>query len=147
MPLRLAAGSVPAALTTCSPSLPDEALRRAQAAAPRSNLSYARWDSVADPITRRLAPGSLDVVTCRYGLPFLEPGRLLTDVGRWLKPDGVFYALVHVGAGADRDVAERQVRGNRDHGCGLVRSRTRGRRAQHDRCQLGAARGASSRRR
>ena len=88
----------------------DEALRQAQAASPCGALSYALWDIVADPIPRHLAPGSLDFVTCRYGLPFLEPGRLLTDVGRWLKPDGVFYALVSVSAGADRDVAERQVR-------------------------------------
>ncbi|MFJ8142689.1 class I SAM-dependent methyltransferase [Streptomyces sp. NPDC096013] len=89
----------------------DEALRQAQAAAPCDSLSYALWDIVADPIPRDLAPGSLDVVTCRYGLPFLEPGRLLTDVGRWLKPDGVFYALVRVSAGADRDVSEQRVRG------------------------------------
>ncbi|WP_051742432.1 class I SAM-dependent methyltransferase [Streptomyces xylophagus] len=81
----------------------DEALRRAEAAAPCKGLSYALWDIVADPIPGHLAPGSLDVVTCRYGLPYLEPGRLLTDVGRWLKPDGVFYALVHVTADADRN--------------------------------------------
>ncbi|MGW3312047.1 class I SAM-dependent methyltransferase [Streptomyces sp. NPDC001073] len=89
----------------------DEALRQARAAAPCDSLSYACWDIVADPIPRHLAPGSLDVVTCRYGLPFLEPGRLLTDVGRWLKPDGVFYALVHVSAEAGHDVHERRVRG------------------------------------
>ena len=81
----------------------DEALRRAEAAAPRAGVSYALWDIVADPIPGQLAPGAFDVVTCRHGLPFLEPGRLLTDVGRWLKPDGVFYALVRVNGRVDRD--------------------------------------------
>ncbi|WP_331732549.1 methyltransferase domain-containing protein [Streptomyces sp. NBC_00989] len=83
----------------------DEALGQAQAAAPREGLSYALWDIVADPIPGLLAPGSLDMVTCRYGLPYLEPGRLLTDVGRWLKPDGVFSALVRVTPDPDRDDA------------------------------------------
>jgi SAM-dependent methyltransferase len=87
----------------------DESLRQAEAAAPHEGLSYALWDIVADPIPGHLMPGSLDVVTCRYGLPYLEPGRLLTDVGRWLKPDGVFCALVHVTADTDRnDTTERK---------------------------------------
>ncbi|MET7685200.1 class I SAM-dependent methyltransferase [Streptomyces sp. NPDC005423] len=97
-------------LTVTGYDFSDEALRQAQAAAPCDSPSYALWDIVADPIPRDLAPGSLDVVTCRYGLPFLEPGRLLTDVGRWLRPNGVFYALVQVNGRADRDVAERQLR-------------------------------------
>jgi len=75
----------------------DEALRQAEAAGPRDGLSYAIWDIVADPIPPRLVPGTFDLVTCRHGLPYLEPGRLLTDVGRWLKPDGVFFALLRVG--------------------------------------------------
>ncbi|WP_155055056.1 class I SAM-dependent methyltransferase [Streptomyces blattellae] len=76
----------------------DEALRQAETAGPCGRLSYALWDIVADPIPAELVPGTLDVVTCRYGLPYLEPGRLLTDVGRWLRPTGVFYALVRVGS-------------------------------------------------
>lgn len=88
----------------------DEALRQAETTVPREGLSYALWDIVADPIPGHLMPGGFDVVTCRYGLPYLEPGRLLTDVGRWLKPDGVFYALVHLKADTDRkDVTEWQV--------------------------------------
>ena len=87
----------------------DEALRQAEAAAPHEGLSYALWDIVADPIPGHLLPGTFDVITCRYGLPYLEPGRLLADVGRWLKPDGVFYALVQVTPDTDRNnAAERQ---------------------------------------
>jgi hypothetical protein len=41
------------------------------------------------------------LVTCRYALPYLENARLLTDVGRWLKPAGVFYALIRVSAEDD----------------------------------------------
>ncbi|MEV1081997.1 class I SAM-dependent methyltransferase [Streptomyces sp. NPDC050211] len=80
----------------------DQALRQAEAEGLREGLAYALWDIVADPIPTELRPGTLDLVTCRYGLPYLEPGRLLTDVGRWLKPDGVFYAIVHVGADPER---------------------------------------------
>jgi SAM-dependent methyltransferase len=72
------------------------ALRQADAAGLRDGLSYARWDIDADPIPPALKPGSLDLVTCRHALPFLEYARALTDVGRWLKPSGVFYALVRV---------------------------------------------------
>ncbi|MFJ4979196.1 hypothetical protein ACIP6X_28305 [Streptomyces coeruleorubidus] len=35
-------------------------------------------------------------MTCRYGLPHLQYERLLTDVGRWLRPSGTFYGLVYV---------------------------------------------------
>ncbi|MFJ9121320.1 class I SAM-dependent methyltransferase [Streptomyces sp. NPDC102394] len=83
----------------------DAALAQAQAAGSYQGLSYMRWDIVADPIPAELGPGQFDIVTCRYGLQSLEPGRLLTDVGRWLKPNGIFYALVRVDPGhgpADR---------------------------------------------
>lgn len=73
-----------------------EALRQAQAAGLEDGLSYARWDIDAEPIPPALRPGSLDLVTCRYALPFLEHARVLTDVGRWLNPSGSFYALVRV---------------------------------------------------
>nr|WP_107905380.1 class I SAM-dependent methyltransferase [Streptomyces chartreusis] len=79
----------------------DAALRRAKAVGSCARASYRLWDIVADPIPQALAPGQLDVVTCRNGLPYLEPGRLLTDVGRWLKPSGVFYAVVQVEANAE----------------------------------------------
>lgn len=75
-----------------------EALRQATAAGLSGTLSFVRWDVNAEAIPPRLRPGSLDLVTCRYVFPYLEHGRLLTDVGRWLKPDGIFYALVHVRA-------------------------------------------------
>ncbi|WP_406482532.1 class I SAM-dependent methyltransferase [Streptomyces sp. NBC_01615] len=73
-----------------------EALRQATAAGPRDGLTYAQWDIDAEPIPPDLKPGSLDVVTCRYALPDLQHARLLTDVGRWLRPDGTFYALVRL---------------------------------------------------
>ncbi|MEV8386404.1 class I SAM-dependent methyltransferase [Streptomyces chartreusis] len=63
----------------------DEALRRAEAAGSCPRLSYRLWDIVADPIPPSLVPGQLDVVTCRHGLPYLEPGQLQTDVGRWYR--------------------------------------------------------------
>ncbi|MGI5380724.1 class I SAM-dependent methyltransferase [Streptomyces sp. CA-251387] len=73
-----------------------EALRQAAAAGLSDGLSYVQWDVNAEPIPQSLQPGSLDLVTCRYVFPYLEHGRLLTDVGRWLKPTGALYALVRV---------------------------------------------------
>ncbi|MER5450562.1 class I SAM-dependent methyltransferase [Streptomyces sp. NPDC002766] len=72
----------------------NEALAKAQAAGAHPGVSFMRWVIMADPIPPEPVPGQFDVVTCRYGLSSLEPGRLLTDIGRWLKPDGIFYALV-----------------------------------------------------
>ncbi|MGI5414197.1 class I SAM-dependent methyltransferase [Streptomyces chartreusis] len=91
----------------------DEALRRAEAAGSCARLSYRLWDIVADPIPPSLVPGQLDVVTCRHGLPYLEPGRLLTDVGRWLKPSGIFYAVVQVEPAAEPGSAQRHAPGSR----------------------------------
>ncbi|MCZ4603507.1 class I SAM-dependent methyltransferase [Streptomyces sp. Lzd4kr] len=79
----------------------EEALRQAEAAGSCARVSYRLWDIVADPIPQALVPGQLGVVTCRNALPYLEPRRLLTDVGRWLKPSGVFYAVVQVEATAE----------------------------------------------
>ncbi|WP_331765323.1 class I SAM-dependent methyltransferase (plasmid) [Streptomyces sp. NBC_01384] len=73
-----------------------EALRQANAAGMRDGLTYARWDIDGDPIPRTLRPGTVDLVTCRYALPYLAYARLLTDVGRWLTGTGTFYALVRV---------------------------------------------------
>ncbi|GGX58581.1 class I SAM-dependent methyltransferase [Streptomyces chartreusis] len=73
-----------------------EALRQAESTSRRDVPSYARWDIDAEPIPPDLKPDSLDLVTCRHALPFLEHARVLTDVGRWLTPSGTFYALVRV---------------------------------------------------
>lgn len=81
-----------------------EALRQAHAAGPRDQLTYARWDITAEPIPPDLKPASLDLVTCRYALPYLDYARLATDIGRWLKPSGTFYALIR--AAAEDDQAE-----------------------------------------
>jgi SAM-dependent methyltransferase len=72
-----------------------EALRQATAAGV-ATLTYAHWDIDGDPIHHSLQPGSADLVTCRYALPYLQYERLLTDIGRWLRPSGTFYALVYV---------------------------------------------------
>ncbi|WP_327591562.1 class I SAM-dependent methyltransferase [Streptomyces chartreusis] len=80
-----------------------QALRQAESANRRDGPSYARWDIDAEPIPPDLQPGSLDLVTCRHALPFLEHARVLTDVGRWLTPSGTFYALVRVTDDRDND--------------------------------------------
>lgn len=72
-----------------------EALRQATAAG-AADVTYAHWDIDGDPIHHNLQPSSADLVTCRYALPYLQYERLPTDVGRWLRPSGTFYALVYV---------------------------------------------------
>ncbi|GAA3153954.1 hypothetical protein GCM10010449_84310 [Streptomyces rectiviolaceus] len=79
-----------------------EALRQAANAGMRDRLSYARWDIDVESIPDDLRPSGIDVVTCRFALPYLDRARLLTDVGRWLADSGTFYALVRVDVqGAD----------------------------------------------
>ncbi|MFJ9381383.1 class I SAM-dependent methyltransferase [Streptomyces sp. NPDC101455] len=83
-----------------------EAVRQAAVAGLQDGLSYTQWNINAETIPAALLPGSLDLVTCRHALPFLEYARALTDVGRWLKPSGTFYALVRVAADQDNDDAD-----------------------------------------
>lgn len=74
-----------------------EALKQAAAAGSHDGLTYEAWDIDGAPIPSALRPRTVDVVTCRYALPYLQHERLLTDVGRWLRPSGIFYALAYVG--------------------------------------------------
>ncbi|MFE2470286.1 class I SAM-dependent methyltransferase [Streptomyces mirabilis] len=94
-------------LTVTGYDFSTESLRQANAAGLRDRLTYARWDIDGEAIPRNLLPGSLNLVTCRFALPYLAYARLLTDVGRWLDPDsGTFYALVRVDRqGADEGQA------------------------------------------
>ncbi|MFD7334903.1 class I SAM-dependent methyltransferase [Streptomyces violascens] len=59
-------------------------------------VSYELWDVNSEPIPVDLTPGSVDLVTCRLSLAYMDVNRLLVDVGRWLAPWGVFYALTPV---------------------------------------------------
>ncbi|MFJ3669560.1 class I SAM-dependent methyltransferase [Streptomyces sp. NPDC090106] len=87
-----------------------EALRQATAAGVHEDLAYARWDIDRDPAPAGLAAGTLDLVTCRYALPYLRHARLLPDIARWLRPGGAFYALVHLRDGTE-DAGCRRRRG------------------------------------
>ncbi|MFD7975282.1 class I SAM-dependent methyltransferase [Streptomyces sp. NPDC059071] len=60
-------------------------------------VTYRDWDIDAEGAPAALSPGSVDIVTCRLSIEFLNRERLLTDVQRWLKPGrGRFYALIRV---------------------------------------------------
>ncbi|MFI6055891.1 class I SAM-dependent methyltransferase [Streptomyces violascens] len=60
------------------------------------DVTFELWDVNSEPIPRELTPGSVDLVTCRLSLAYMDVNRLLVDVGRWLAPWGVFYALTPV---------------------------------------------------
>lgn len=55
--------------------------------------AFDTWDINAEPIPASIRPGSVALVTCRNALAYLDRGRLMTDVGRWLGRRGTFYAL------------------------------------------------------
>ncbi|WHM36604.1 class I SAM-dependent methyltransferase [Streptomyces sp. BPTC-684] len=92
-----------------------EALEQARkAAAGHPRLAFARWDITADQIPTDIQPGQVDLVTCRLSLAYLDWSRLLTDVARWLRPEGTFYALTpldSVGGEAGRDPYRRGLTG------------------------------------
>jgi 2-polyprenyl-3-methyl-5-hydroxy-6-metoxy-1,4-benzoquinol methylase len=51
-------------------------------------LTFVRHDFDTDPIPPDLRPNSVDVITCRHSLEFLDQTRFLTDAARWLVPGG-----------------------------------------------------------
>ncbi|MEV4333460.1 methyltransferase domain-containing protein [Streptomyces sp. NPDC049597] len=73
------------------------AIRLACAGGMSPGLEYHRWDVDADTIPPSLVPGSVDVVTLRLSLAYIDWARFLTDAARWLSPEtGVLYALSDV---------------------------------------------------
>ncbi|MFI6686629.1 class I SAM-dependent methyltransferase [Streptomyces sp. NPDC050485] len=60
------------------------------------NLRFAEWDMNGDSIPQHLAPRSVDIVTCRLVLAFLDRQRFLVDTARWVKPDGVVHIVTPV---------------------------------------------------
>ncbi|WP_260640588.1 class I SAM-dependent methyltransferase [Streptomyces angustmyceticus] len=72
------------------------ALVQARTARPLPGLSYVQWDVNGARIPLQLQPRSLDLVTCRLSLAYLEVDRFLANVGRWLTSRGTFWALTPV---------------------------------------------------
>ncbi|MEU3401806.1 class I SAM-dependent methyltransferase [Streptomyces filamentosus] len=59
-------------------------------------LHFARHDFTADVIPVSLRPGSADIVSCRHSLHLMDVPRLMTDIRRWLRPDGVLHVTTTV---------------------------------------------------
>ncbi|XUM00264.1 class I SAM-dependent methyltransferase [Streptomyces venezuelae ATCC 10712] len=59
-------------------------------------LRFEAHDFDADAIPSHLRTGSLDLVSCRHSLQFLEIPRFIADVRRWLRPDGVLHVTTAV---------------------------------------------------
>ncbi|MGW2860994.1 class I SAM-dependent methyltransferase [Streptomyces sp. NPDC001205] len=55
--------------------------------------SYAVWDVDSDTAPAYLKPQSVDVLSCRLSLSYLDIPRLMANAGRWLKPEGVVYVM------------------------------------------------------
>ncbi|GAA2612743.1 hypothetical protein GCM10010304_76460 [Streptomyces roseoviolaceus] len=53
-------------------------------------------DFTAHAIPQDLRPGTLDLAVCRLSLEYLDRARFLTDVRRWLKPEGVLHVTTYV---------------------------------------------------
>ncbi|GGP78593.1 MULTISPECIES: class I SAM-dependent methyltransferase [Streptomyces] len=76
-----------------------EAIKRARRLA-GPNETYQPWDVDAAPVPPDHALGSVDIVTCRLSLPYLDWPRLRTTVTPWLSNGGVFHALIPVEEGS-----------------------------------------------
>ncbi|WP_405999867.1 class I SAM-dependent methyltransferase [Streptomyces sp. NBC_00829] len=83
-------------------------IREAAAKFTHPHLRFREHDFNVEPIPADLAPGSVDIVVCRLALAFLDRARFLTDVRRWLRPDGVLYVMTPV---HERQPAEASHRG------------------------------------
>ncbi|MGW6393331.1 class I SAM-dependent methyltransferase [Streptomyces sp. NPDC055103] len=59
-------------------------------------LAFEVHDFDADAIPSRLRPESVDIVSCRHVLQFLETPRFIADVRRWLRKDGVLHITTTV---------------------------------------------------
>ncbi|MFE5970291.1 class I SAM-dependent methyltransferase [Streptomyces sp. NPDC056463] len=59
-------------------------------------LDFEVHDFDADAIPTRLQPESVDVVSCRHVLQFLEMPRFIADARRWLRKDGVLHITTAV---------------------------------------------------
>ncbi|WP_167163202.1 class I SAM-dependent methyltransferase [Streptomyces sp. MBT27] len=57
---------------------------------------YDVWDVNSTDIPQHLAPRSFDIVTCRMTIAFLDRQRFLSDVARWLTPQGVVHLVTPV---------------------------------------------------
>lgn len=73
-----------------------EALRQARAATTGHNPGYASWDIAGSPAPADMPTGTLDLATCRDALPYFHHPELLTQIARWLRPTGAFYALTNL---------------------------------------------------
>lgn len=86
-----------------------EALRQAQLqvlSEPAAAVRYERWDVNSQPIPRSLRPCSLDLVTFRLSLAYLDAARVLADATRWLARDGALFILTSVGDPQQRGQAQ-----------------------------------------
>ncbi|NML55148.1 methyltransferase domain-containing protein [Streptomyces sp. R302] len=76
-------------------------------------LHFEVHDFDADPIPPHLHTGSVDVVSCRHVLQFLELPRFIADVRRWLHRDGVLHVVTAVTEktpGGNLGMPEEQIR-------------------------------------
>ncbi|MFF4699988.1 class I SAM-dependent methyltransferase [Streptomyces chattanoogensis] len=67
------------------------ALEKARADRQMPGISYVEWDANAGTAPPELGPGSLDLVTCRMSLAYIDTGHLLPLIGQWLTTRGVLY--------------------------------------------------------
>ncbi|MFE9559044.1 class I SAM-dependent methyltransferase [Streptomyces sp. NPDC006703] len=58
--------------------------------------SYDVWDVNSDDVPLYLAPQSIDVLTCRLSLSYLDIPRFTANARRWLKPQGVLHVMTQV---------------------------------------------------
>ncbi|GGV69896.1 hypothetical protein GCM10010277_80390 [Streptomyces longisporoflavus] len=72
-----------------------EAIRQAACRSTGSDTRFETLDLDRQPVPG-IRPGSVDLVTCRFAVAYLDWARLMVDVGSWLSWSGVFFVLTRI---------------------------------------------------
>lgn len=73
-------------------------------------LRFEKHDATVGAIPSSLRPDSVDVVTFRHSLHLMDIPRLVTDIRRWLRPDGVLHVTAQVSRNRAVGLPDEQVR-------------------------------------
>lgn len=73
----------------------DEAIRQAECLSTATDTHFHTWDINRRPVPG-IRPGSVDLVTCRFAIAYLDRTSLMAEVGRWLAWNGTVFVLTRI---------------------------------------------------
>ncbi|MFH8492446.1 class I SAM-dependent DNA methyltransferase [Streptomyces longisporoflavus] len=72
-----------------------EAIRQATCRSTGTTTQFETRDLNRQPLPG-IRPGSVDLVTCRFAIAYLDQARLMADVGSWLTWNGTLFVLTRI---------------------------------------------------